>query len=101
VTPDAYVVARDGLTLRSERVARKERMTVAVTGGTREIAVPPPMQRQPSVSHEQVRAAARLALAVESELGWPADVECAWARGELYLLQARPITTLETKQETR
>jgi phosphoenolpyruvate synthase/pyruvate phosphate dikinase len=32
---------------------------------------------------------------LERAFGWPVDVECAFARGRLYLLQCRPITALE------
>jgi hypothetical protein len=31
---------------------------------------------------------------LERTFGWLVDVECAWERGTLYLLQCRPITTL-------
>ncbi|MGE5642643.1 MAG: hypothetical protein ACM3Y8_06495 [Byssovorax cruenta] len=31
---------------------------------------------------------------METTMEYPVDVECAYAGGELYLLQCRPITTL-------
>ncbi len=37
----------------------------------------------------------QLALSLETTMGYPVDIECAYASGELYLLQCRPITTLE------
>lgn len=40
------------------------------------------------------RQVARLALAAEDLLGAPADIEWAYAEGRLWLLQARPITTI-------
>jgi phosphoenolpyruvate synthase/pyruvate phosphate dikinase len=36
-----------------------------------------------------------LALTMESTMQLPVDVECAYAGGESYLLQCRPITTLK------
>ena len=74
-------------------------MTVAVTGGTREVPVPGCLAREPAVDAAQARAAARLALALERETGAPVDVEVAWAGAALFLLQCRPITTLRTRQE--
>ena len=47
-----------------------------------------------ALSAAEIEAVARLVLALERENGHPVDVECAVARGELYLLQCRPITTL-------
>jgi pyruvate,water dikinase len=52
------------------------------------------MQNQPSLTDDQVAQVAKLAAGVEAHYGSPQDVEWALAGGELYLLQARPITTL-------
>ena len=52
------------------------------------------MREQPSLTDSEVIDLARLAVKLEVATGAPADVECAIAYGEPYLLQCRPITTL-------
>jgi len=48
-----------------------------------------------SLEREEIKGIAHLAQRVERELGFPADIEWAFdADGTLWLLQARPITTL-------
>ncbi len=47
-----------------------------------------------AIDDGQAREIAKLTLALERENGHPVDVECAFSRGALYLLQCRPITTL-------
>jgi phosphohistidine swiveling domain-containing protein len=47
-----------------------------------------------SLTDAEVGEVARLVLALERENGHAVDIECAFAKGELYLLQCRPITTL-------
>jgi phosphohistidine swiveling domain-containing protein len=47
-----------------------------------------------ALDEAQAREVARLTLALERENGHPVDVECAFSRGDLYLLQCRPITTM-------
>jgi pyruvate,water dikinase len=94
VTPDEWALARPSLHITRESIADKRRMTVRVPGGSREIDVPPFLRRQPSITHEQAREAAALALRLEDELGLPVDLELAWAGNDLHLLQCRPITTL-------
>jgi pyruvate,water dikinase len=76
-------------------VAEKRRMTVAIAGGTREVEVPRLLRRQPALNELQVAELARLARMLEQQMGWPVDVECAYVGDKLYLLQCRPITTLE------
>jgi pyruvate, water dikinase len=94
VTPDTYVVHRAGLRIAERTIAAKRRMTVAVVGGSREVAVPAVLHRVPALDDDRVLQTARLVLAVEAEVGYPVDLEAAWAGGRLHLLQCRPITAL-------
>jgi pyruvate,water dikinase len=50
--------------------------------------------RRPALTDAQVARVAALARAVARQLGRPQDIEWALERGRLWLLQARPITTL-------
>jgi pyruvate, water dikinase len=96
VTPDAIVVGRDDLTVRTHTIGDKRRMTVAVAGGVREVPVPGRLARLPAISAAQASRAAALAIALERETGRPVDLEVAWAGPDVFLLQCRPITTLES-----
>ena len=99
VTPDTYVVNKQDLSVTESRVADKERMTVIVAGGTKEVPVPRFMRLQPTLSVEQLQAMARLAIALEEQVGWPVDLESAYSDNELYLLQCRSVTTLIDTEE--
>jgi hypothetical protein len=66
VTPDSYLVAREGLELARER-SRGDRL----------------------LGLEAIRELAGLTLRLEKEFGFTVDVEWAWAEGELWLLQVR------------
>ena len=94
VTPDTWIVRKADLAVEEERIGAKERMTVAVPGGTREVAVPRLLRGQASLHRAQVAELAGLAVQLEEEMGRPVDVETAFAGDLLYLLQSRPITTL-------
>jgi len=99
VTPDTYLVSKTALTIISRRISKKRQMMVTVEGGTQEVAVPRFLQARPALTDSQVVEMAKLALALEAEMGWPVDVECAYQGDKLYLLQCRPITTLESKED--
>jgi len=94
VTPDTYVIRKADLAVVSRAIAEKCCMTVLAPTGTHEVPVPQKHQRAPSVDDSQVIELARLSLALESAMGWPVDIECAYRGRDLYLLQCRPITTL-------
>ena len=93
-TPDTVVVGLPACEVVRRVVGAKRRMTVSVPGGTREVEVPALLRSRLVLTDEQALAMARLAVALEQTVGHPVDVECALAGGELFLLQARPITTL-------
>jgi len=96
VTPDTYILRKSDLAVLMQEIGDKEVMTVAVPGGTEEVAVPDTLRSQPALATAELETLARLVLSLEQDMGWPVDVECAFHAGELYLLQCRPITTLRS-----
>jgi phosphoenolpyruvate synthase/pyruvate phosphate dikinase len=94
VTPDTFVVRKADLAITGRVIVDKQRMTVAVSGGTNEVDVPRFLSDQASLNDEQVIEVAQLALTLDATMSHPVDIECAYAGGKLYLLQCRPITTL-------
>lgn len=94
VTPDTLVVAKTSIAVRGRQIAEKQRMTIAVPGGTREVDVPRILRARPALTNAQVAELAALACSLEQSMGFPVDIECAYQEGALYLLQCRPITTL-------
>ncbi len=94
VTPDEWALRRPSLAVARRTIADKRRMTVRAPGGSREVDVPAPLRRLPSITDMQAREAAGLALDLEQELGFAVDLELAWSGDDVHLLQCRPITTL-------
>ena len=65
VTPDTFVVRKRDLAIESRHVAEKERMTVTVPGGTREVEVPRFLRAQAVLDAAQLREMANLGLSLE------------------------------------
>jgi pyruvate, water dikinase len=94
VTPDTFTIRKSDLAIINRVVADKQRMTIPIQGGTREVDVPRFLRNEVSLNDEQILEMAKLALTLEVTVEHAVDVECAYAGGELYLLQCRRITTL-------
>jgi phosphoenolpyruvate synthase/pyruvate phosphate dikinase len=94
-TPDTWVVNKGDLAVLEKQVGAKKRMTVAVKGGTKEVSVPRLLRERATLSKAQVVELAKLAVGLEKRFGSPVDVEVAYASEELFLLQCRPITTID------
>ena len=92
--PLQRVAARVRLEVLEEATQLQERELVQISGGVAWAEVPTSRRATPKLSREQTLRLCRLALRTEALAGCPQDVEWAIdAAGEVWLLQARPITT--------
>ncbi len=95
ITPDSFTIAKDTVTITQRYISRQtkkiirgtEQHNVALTLGEDESS------RQ-KVSDEHILRVAECAKRIEAHYGFPVDIEWAMEDGEIYLTQARPITTL-------
>jgi pyruvate, water dikinase len=92
VTPDNYVVRRDGR-LKNARVGRQDVMIVrSADGGTTTVALDEETSTSQVLDEDEIRHLASVGLQLEAAFGAPQDIEWAFAGRELYVLQSRPIT---------
>lgn len=92
VTPDRFVVARDGRVL-STNIGDKDIAVIAAGDGTIEVPVDPERRRARCIDDGTLAAVVALAQRCEEFFGCPQDVEWALVAGTVWLLQSRPITT--------
>lgn len=95
VSPDAYRVDKRHYTILERHIAQKK---IAIfpenDGGTRQETLSHTQQNQTVLTDNQILQLAQLGCQVEAHYGTPQDIEWAIKKGKLYLLQARPITSL-------
>jgi pyruvate,water dikinase len=92
LTPDHYQLSRDGKVKRSRVSEQPYAVVRGEQGGVREQPLPPDRGAAPKLSEEQLRRLADVGRDLEERLGRPQDIEWAIEGGELYVLQARPVT---------
>jgi pyruvate, water dikinase len=92
VTPDHFVITRDGEVKKSRIAVQPFAVVSASAGGTAERELSPSEGGAQTLDEGRLRALARLGDELERRLGVPQDIEWAFAEGELYVLQARPVT---------
>ncbi|MFB6112703.1 MAG: pyruvate, water dikinase [Halodesulfurarchaeum sp.] len=97
VSPDNYVVDRTRGEITEATVAEKSVMMERdeETGDTIEREVPPDRKQARVLDAQEIEDLVALGRRVESHYGTPQDVEWAIADGTVYMLQSRPITTID------
>jgi len=94
VTPDTIICEKATGQVLTREIADKQVMTVLLGSGTEEQPVPQAKRRAPVLSDEEAAELVRLGTQVESLYGRPMDIEWVLAQGKLFVVQARPITSL-------
>lgn len=92
VTPDRFRVSSSGEILERTAGRKDVRVNFASGGGTVEVEVAADDIHALSLSDPQLLALHRLAAQCEEYFGGPQDLEFAFEKGTLFLLQSRPIT---------
>ncbi|MBU1178027.1 hypothetical protein KJ903_02305 [Patescibacteria group bacterium] len=96
ITPDSYVVAKDEEKIVDSNVSEQTMMITRRQdgGGVEETSVPADRQNKQKLAEAEIIKLARTVKKIEKHYGSPQDIEWAYAQGKLYVVQARPITTL-------
>jgi rifampicin phosphotransferase len=94
VTPDSLTLDKGSGSILAREIADKAVMTVRAADGTRTEAVPAECRGAPVLRPEQVAELTRLAREIEQLWGEPVDIEWAMHDGQIFIVQARPITAL-------
>ncbi|UPV99059.1 phosphoenolpyruvate synthase [Halorussus gelatinilyticus] len=105
VSPDNYVVDRESGAVEEVTIADKKTMMEKdeATGETVEREVPDDLREAQVLDERDIERLVELGERVEDHYGNPQDVEWAVVDGEVFMLQSRPITTIddgETEIET-
>ena len=100
VTPDTYVIRKDDFAFLSQEKGSKE-ITILNDGegGIKEFSTPESQREIFALKDKQVIELTSLGTAIESHYGHPHDIEWAYEGDRCYVLQARPITTLDEVED--
>ncbi len=95
VEPDTYRVERSTMAMRELRVGHQAfLLRRGVEGGDERVELDPADADRRVLSDDEIGTVARVGRRIEDHYGSPQDIEWAYARSELFVLQSRPITTL-------
>lgn len=101
ITPDSYVVEKDPRRIIDTNISVQERGLFRVEHITDDAEanewrqIPPEEGEKQVLSNEQVLELTEIILKIENHYGFPCDIEFAFEHGTFYIVQSRPITTLQ------
>ena len=106
VTPDSYLIQKDGLEIREKRLVPQSRMltrnpdSVGADDLNHEVDVPAEQSRAYKLTDSQIAEIAQYGITLEEAYSHPQDIEWAIEDDTFYITQTRPITTLSSVGES-
>lgn len=91
---DQFIVSKKDMIIQSSAIAHKKICIMPTPTGTIEKEIDPKLADKSCLTPLEVKQIAQLNKDVEKHYGFPQDIEWAMTDGKLFLLQARPITTI-------
>ncbi len=98
ISPDEYIVSRQDLEIKKITIGNKK---IAITrdssGDKLVVKLTESKSKQQVLKNHEIKKLAEIALKLEEHYKKPQDIEFAIENSEIYIVQTRPITTLEKR----
>lgn len=96
ITPDSYVIDKRDWSLIDLNIVKQEKELVrCLKKGTKWTAVSKNQQEKQKLNEDKIIELAKICQKIEKHYQAPQDIEWALVKGEFYITQSRPITTLK------
>ena len=96
IEPDSYVIGKKKLDVVKRRLGLKKLAFVKdMEGRTIKEELPEDKQNEEVLTLAELKSLANYGLEIEEHYKWPQDIEWAIEKGRVYIVQSRPVTTVE------
>ncbi|MCK5559650.1 MAG: phosphoenolpyruvate synthase, partial [Thermoplasmata archaeon] len=96
IIPDTYHIAQENLQIMNKKISKQTWMyTKDSTGKTVKIDLEPELQGVQKLSNENIIKVAEFGVRIEEHYKQPMDVEWCIEDNNIYIVQARPVTTIK------
>ncbi|MCK4274666.1 MAG: phosphoenolpyruvate synthase, partial [Dehalococcoidales bacterium] len=100
VTPDHYTVSKNDIKILEKEIKKQEWKLVKKEGGTGKednikIDLTPEEQARQKITDAEIVQLAKIGKQLEDHYEFPQDIEWATEKGEIFIVQTRPVTTIK------
>lgn len=95
VTPDTYRVGKGDLKILDKSVVKQPWMLIKMEGKNKRVEIKDEAQGNQKLTDLEIKDLAKEVKRIEEHYKFPQDIEYGFEKGNLYIVQSRPITTLD------
>ena len=96
LTPDHYEVDKRTISIKSKKIVSQNLQMILTKSGNQIVPVAKAHQKAQKLPDEKITELAQIGKKIEKHYFFPQDIEWAYEKGKLYLVQTRPVTTTKT-----
>ncbi|MFH1261525.1 MAG: phosphoenolpyruvate synthase [Candidatus Micrarchaeota archaeon] len=96
VTPDTYRVSKKKMEIVDKHVVKQPWMLIKMDGENKKVEIKEEAQGNQKITDLEIMDLTRECKRIEEHYGRPQDIEYGFEKGNLYIVQSRPITTLDS-----
>ncbi len=94
ITPENVIINKATSQVTYRQNTKQREKLIYQNGSNQQVPVPADSQEQPILTDQHIKQLIDVAAKIEQHYGTPQDIEWAIANDQLYIVQSRPITTL-------
>jgi pyruvate,water dikinase len=95
ITPDHYEIDKSSLAIKNKTIVKQtHKLALRKDGGNEDVAIPEEWQNIQKLWDESIAPLADISRKLEKHYGKPQDSEWAVENGQVFIVQTRPITTV-------
>lgn len=101
VVPDKYVVQKETFDILSKEISEQEVMLTRRNQDTQAVRVSGKLKDTQKLKNEEIVTLAKYADKLQKHYYFPQDSEWAREKGKLYIVQTRPVTTMDVRSKIK
>jgi pyruvate,water dikinase len=101
ITPDTYWINKKRMEIVKKDISMQTWKLTRVGDKNERVPVEKDLQKEQKISDDEILLLAKYCVDIEKHYGVPQDIEWTMEDGKIYIVQARPITTLKRKPKEK
>jgi len=97
-TPDHYEVDKKNLKICAKKINAQRNQLVKAKNGNKLLKIAKSHSKDQKISDDQILKLAKIGLQLEKHYFFPQDIEWAVEKGEVLIVQTRPVTTIKNEK---
>jgi len=95
ITPDTYRIDKSALRIVDKNISKQKWALIKMGDKNQRVEIKEEAQDRQKLNDNEVLDLAKIAINIEKHYNFPQDIEYAVEKGNIYIVQSRPITTLK------